>query len=141
MPSRNREAERKRLAKWRKENPEKHDRVNREGGWKYRGIAMTVDQYNVMLKAQDYRCAICRQFPTKRLVVDHNHKTGKVRGLLCNFCNRFVVFVAENHAKLFHAALIYLGDYEPTINHTVEESGAFGVPGVERNQDSAGKVG
>lgn len=141
MPSKNREAERKRLAKWRKENPEKHDRINREGGWKHRGIAMTVEQYNAMLKLQDYRCALCRQFPTKRLVVDHNHKTGRVRGLLCNFCNRFIVFVAENYAELFWKALSYLGDYEPNINHTIEEPRLISVPRLERDKDSSGKVG
>lgn len=40
------------------------------------------------------RCAICgkheRRFK-KRLAVDHNHKTGKVRSLLCFPCNRFLV--------------------------------------------------
>lgn len=39
-------------------------------------------------------CAVCgkheSQF-TKRLAVDHNHRTGKVRGLLCYRCNKFIV--------------------------------------------------
>lgn len=48
----------------------------------------------VMWKAQKGRCAICckheRHF-TKRLAVDHDHKTKKVRGLLCFRCNKFLV--------------------------------------------------
>jgi hypothetical protein len=44
--------------------------------------------------AQDQSCAICRKHEShfaKRLAVDHNHATGKVRGLLCYRCNKFLV--------------------------------------------------
>lgn len=44
--------------------------------------------------AQGACCAICRKPEssfTKRLAVDHNHRTGKVRGLLCYRCNKFLV--------------------------------------------------
>lgn len=41
-----------------------------------------------MADAQDYRCAVCGEPPTRRrLDVDHDHKTGAVRGLLCSDCN------------------------------------------------------
>lgn len=39
-------------------------------------------------------CAICKRPESsfkKRLAVDHNHKTAKVRGLLCYYCNKFKV--------------------------------------------------
>jgi len=63
---------------------------------------ITVDDYNRILAEQDGACALCgsttpengsRKY--KRIVrsvfdVDHNHKTGKVRGLLCTRCNRLV---------------------------------------------------
>lgn len=42
--------------------------------------------FRVLLESQNYECAICGK-PDRSLVVDHNHKTGKVRGLLCNPCN------------------------------------------------------
>lgn len=41
--------------------------------------------YVALLEQQEYRCAICKE--ETKLVVDHNHETGAVRGLLCNICN------------------------------------------------------
>lgn len=44
-----------------------------------------------LLKKQGGKCAICRKelvWPSKGTHVDHNHKTGRVRGVLCNNCNR-----------------------------------------------------
>ncbi|MGH7974764.1 MAG: endonuclease VII domain-containing protein [bacterium] len=46
---------------------------------------ITFDQYNTLVKKQNKKCAIC--FDDNSLCVDHNHKTGKVRGLLCKSCN------------------------------------------------------
>lgn len=51
---------------------------------------LTIDQYNYMLCNQNYSCAICKKHESifkKGLAVDHCHKTGKVRGLLCGGCN------------------------------------------------------
>lgn len=46
-------------------------------------------EYQQMLDRQDGRCAICGNKPvTIRLAVDHDHTTGRVRGLLCRRCNR-----------------------------------------------------
>jgi len=51
---------------------------------------ITVEEFEQMLKNQDYKCDICK-LPSDSfkewLVVDHNHTTGKVRGLLCKSCN------------------------------------------------------
>lgn len=65
---------------------------------------ITVAQYNQMLENQFGVCGICMSEPAdnKKLVVDHNHHTGKVRGLLCDPCNLMVGFyerkpdIAEN---------------------------------------------
>lgn len=45
-------------------------------------------------RKQDGRCAICEKpqsYFKRRLNLDHNHKTGKLRGLLCYRCNKFIV--------------------------------------------------
>lgn len=57
---------------------------------------ITVEDYDRLLKEQGGGCAICGYKPTgRRLSVDHNHKTGKVRGLLCMLCNKFIVGLIE----------------------------------------------
>lgn len=65
---------------------------------------LTLSQYNDMFANQNGVCAICRSKETakhqnrktKRLSVDHSHKTGKIRGLLCAACNLAVGLVNDN---------------------------------------------
>jgi hypothetical protein len=56
-----------------------------------REFHVTLEEYNLVLKFQDYRCAGCKRPATEfknGLAVDHDHKTGAVRGLLCWLCNK-----------------------------------------------------
>jgi hypothetical protein len=51
---------------------------------------ITLKEYYELLEKQDNKCAICGRHKSefnKLLSVDHDHKTGKVRGILCNNCN------------------------------------------------------
>ncbi len=49
---------------------------------------ITSEEYRNVLQKQDSKCAICGAVPGKRsLHVDHDHETGKIRGLLCHKCN------------------------------------------------------
>lgn len=48
---------------------------------------ITKVEYDVMAAAQGGQCAICGDTFNETACVDHDHKTGKVRGLLCNPCN------------------------------------------------------
>ena len=63
---------------------------------------MTIEQYDELLEKQNGVCAICGRLNTDpqkgRFCIDHDHKTGKVRGLLCTKCN------------------IALGDFDDNIN-------------------------
>ena len=55
----------------------------------WRKYRITVKIYRCMFRAQEGSCAICIQGHTEenKLVIDHCHKIGRVRGLLCNNCN------------------------------------------------------
>jgi hypothetical protein len=90
---------------WAKANP---DRV-RERDWRRKGIHLTVRRYEAMLEEQDHRCAIetCRKHESEQdrsLAVDHDHKTGRVRGLLCNDCNRAIGLLGDSPDALRSAA-------------------------------------
>jgi hypothetical protein len=72
---------------------------------------ITEEQYAEMLKAQNECCAICgTDKPTgkwKVFAVDHDHKTGIVRELLCNECNRGIGLLRDN-AELLQKAANYI---------------------------------
>ncbi len=50
---------------------------------------LTQEKYNEILKSQNETCKICKTYSyhNTNLSIDHCHKTGKVRGLLCRNCN------------------------------------------------------
>lgn len=64
--------------------PQRH-----RGYYLKKAYGLTVAQYDEMVAACGGKCAVCGRIPRERerLHVDHNHTTGKVRGLLCNQCN------------------------------------------------------
>lgn len=67
---------------------------------------ITLEDFVAMRAKQQGRCAICDAVD-ERLVVDHNHQTGKVRGLLCHLCNAMIGCAREDPVILT-AALAYL---------------------------------
>lgn len=81
-----------------------------------RTYGITVERYDEFLAYQDGRCAICRRRPrVRRLAVDHDHSTGKIRGLLCSDCNHRVLGGAHESVEVLRAAAAYLED--PPGNH------------------------
>lgn len=74
------------------------------------------DDYQQLLDRQDNVCGICGLPPSmadkrnQRLVVDHDHHTGAVRGLLCQRCNR-LLGQAKDSLMLLCAAVKYLRQY------------------------------
>lgn len=80
-----------------------------------RVYGITLDTYEAMAARQANLCAICGKPEDKTnafgermpLSVDHNHKTGAVRGLLCGKHNKAIGLLGDE-AHLFEAALIYL---------------------------------
>jgi len=63
-------------------------------------------QKELMVEQQDGLCAICQQ-PAEPLCIDHNHKTNKIRGLLCRPCNLGLGNFRDN-SKALRAAADYL---------------------------------
>lgn len=74
---------------------------------------MTTEQYIQRIAQQDGCCCICRA-KTERLVVDHDHKTGTVRGLLCVSCNG-LLGLANDNPNVLQAAIEYLGAFESKV--------------------------
>lgn len=74
------------------------------------------DDYLLMLENQDFKCAICKivskklssnGVTLKSLCVDHNHKTGKIRELLCDHCNQGIGHFRDS-IPIMESAIIYL---------------------------------
>ena len=60
--------------------------LRRRGMRKYRH-GITDEQFVILLNNQNYQCAICGDIITHASHLDHDHKTGKIRGILCPQCN------------------------------------------------------
>lgn len=69
----------------------RNNRLKREYG-------ITLEQYKKMLKDQNECCALCKN--KRPLRVDHDHRTGKVRGLLCDKCNLSLGLLEENEVAI-----------------------------------------
>ena len=108
-----REAERRAERSRRADNPDSFK--NRQLRKKYSGLSLS-DVSNIS-KVQNHCCAICGQ-PETTLIkgrqismsVDHDHKTGKVRGLLCLKCNRALGLFRDDPAILT-SAIAYLAKH------------------------------
>ena len=79
--------------KWYFKNKQKADRKSKDWSLR-RDFDITIEDYENILKNQNNKCALCEKSETiKRngkilsLAVDHDHRTGKIRGLLCFHCN------------------------------------------------------
>jgi hypothetical protein len=69
---------------------------------------LTLEQYEEMWIAQGGKCAICgKDSPSRLLCVDHDHETGKVRGLLCVHCNH-LLGNARDKIQVLASAIQYL---------------------------------
>lgn len=71
-----------------------------------RKYKITLGQWEDMFNKQGKKCAICGNNVTSKIgwVVDHNHKTGKNRAILCDHCNRMLGYAKENQNTLIAAA-------------------------------------
>lgn len=83
---------------------------------------MTITEFNELWVAQDGKCAICKASMSPRgrakdaVAVDHNHKTGAVRGLLCRGCNHGIGCLKDS-PDVLRAACSYLEERGNYSNH------------------------
>jgi hypothetical protein len=75
-----------------------HPRAGRRLHLKWR-YGLTPEDYDAMVLAQDGKCPICER--RVRLVVDHDHDTGMVRGLLCYTCNTALDTIDLDRARAY----------------------------------------
>ena len=106
-----------RTKEWQAANPERHRENQRRRrqrpevkarereGHLRRKFGITSETYDAMLAAQGGRCAICRRKPTAgiSLHVDHEHRTKRVRGLLCFKCNNALGDFKDDQMLLLNA--------------------------------------
>lgn len=64
-----------------------------------RKYGITPTAYLALVEEQRGLCKICNRDVTRTLAIDHCHKTGAVRGLLCNKCNAFLGWHEKYHKQ------------------------------------------
>lgn len=99
-------------AHWRKKHPAQHKviytRANHRSNLKNR-FGLTVEEFNILVAQSDGLCGICREIEIRdrRMCLDHDHKTGVVRGFLCSRCNLLLGNAADS-IELLENACRYL---------------------------------
>jgi hypothetical protein len=124
---RNREREIARVKEWQQENAERVNELQRRrrarpevkarerAGHLKRKFGLTLEEYDEMLVSQGGRCAICCRKPRKvSLHVDHDPKSGRVRGLLCFPCNQALGSFGEKR-EIVASAANYLFESDPKM--------------------------
>ena len=89
-------------SKFKAKNPEKYADYLRKTRY-----GIEPDVYRKMLETQNNQCKICTKPFVKAPCIDHCHKTGKIRGLLCRKCNTAIGLLEDSIANITRAA-IYL---------------------------------
>jgi len=86
-------------------NPERRRAQQRMYAYK-RSYGMTIEDRDAMFKLQSGRCACCGVAdPGVKLRTDHDHNTGRVRGLVCNGCNLAVGYIESARYRFVLAYL------------------------------------
>lgn len=97
-------------------SPEKRKSTKISATLKYK-YGISIEEYNIILNSQNGVCKICKRIETKKsrtgdvckLHIDHDHKTGKIRGLLCHKCNVAISLFCDD-TSIMKKAIIYLDE-------------------------------
>lgn len=96
----------------------RQDRRRIYNTWLQKNYGIGIEQYEAILDSQDSKCALCGSADPKgrgTFHVDHNHRTGELRGLLCTNCN-MMLGLAEDDQGLLRRAIEYLQSYSPSVS-------------------------
>lgn len=88
--------------KWIKNNPEKRKAIYKKSFIK-KTYGLTLEDVESMKILQENKCKICNTLFVKEPHIDHDHVTGKVRGLLCTKCNVAIGMFEEDEERLISA--------------------------------------
>ena len=92
-------------------NDIKSDQLNRRYG-------MSLDQFNEMLQLQENLCAMCGlplEIGTRRVVVDHDHDSGAIRGIIHASCN-FILGISGDDASVLRKGMAYLLHWKKVLS-------------------------
>lgn len=120
--------ERKESAKtWRKHNMEKSRVIHRKSSNRYykenkdqlenkrllKVYGLSKEDRDILFESQENKCAICKSNTSGKpgFSIDHNHKTGSIRGILCNTCN-LILGQLNDDTSILESMLLYLKKYE-----------------------------
>lgn len=81
---------------------------NRKNFRKYK-YGLTQEAFEAMKLGQSNVCKICKKLP-KEWVVDHEHSTGRIRGLLCRSCN-VAIGLLNDDPEILKEAARYVSNY------------------------------
>ncbi len=91
---------------WRAANPDKVRgyQLKHQPASTAKQYGLTVADVEKLFAAQGGACGVCHKeltpWPSRKTHIDHDHQTGRVRGLLCSSCNRYEGWVNRNYARL-----------------------------------------
>jgi hypothetical protein len=100
--------------------------------YRLKAFGLAVEDYDALLISQNGRCFACGRTPSgKRLAIDHCHKTGLVRGLLCNVCNRTLGHLERDGVEVVKKLIGYL-ERPPAVAVIGEHYGGTGRAGTKK---------
>ncbi len=106
----NKEDVKARKIEWEREYRKSPEYAQRKFGYRIKAkYNLSLEEYDDICEKQGGVCAICGEFNINgnRLVIDHDHQTGKVRGLLCGSCNCGIGYLKES-ATIMKKAMKYI---------------------------------
>ena len=86
--------------KWRCQTSERYNDRKRKYG-------LNKEDYDLLFESQNGQCAVCANPIDHSSPVDHDHATGKIRGILCNDCNTGIGLFKDS-ISIMASAIIYL---------------------------------